>query len=263
MARPREFDEETVVRAARERFWDAGYAATSMTDLSEATGLGKTSLYGAFGDKHALFMRIFDEYSTGAVQSAGRAREGADAGAFERIRAYLLANARGSAGNPRGCLLARGTRRAGGRRRGRRRARPARLRGARAPSSRAPSRPPSARGTSTRRPTPRALGDLILAVHRGTEALGRGGAERARAARRWSRPRSPVSPGNNTGPRVVRISVRLVRAKGSALVRTQRDLAAKLPTDLETARPEPAIAPVPRNTRTRWPRWIPASPPGC
>src|SRR3954454_23669908 len=109
MARPREFDEEQVVRAARDRFWEAGYAATSMTDLSEATGLGKTSLYGAFGDKHALFMRIFDEYSTGAVESAEADLDGSDEGAFERIRAYLLANASGSAGNPRGCLLSRGT----------------------------------------------------------------------------------------------------------------------------------------------------------
>src|ERR1700754_3319014 len=109
MARPREFDEEQVVRAARDRFWDAGYAATSMTDLAEATGLGKTSLYGAFGDKHALFMRIFDEYSTGAVQDARTALDGPDDGAFERLRAYLLDNAGGSAGNPRGCLLARGT----------------------------------------------------------------------------------------------------------------------------------------------------------
>src|SRR3954447_9271727 len=109
MARPREFDEEAVVRAARERFWDAGYAATSMTDLSEATGLGKTSLYGAFGDKHALFMRVFDEYSTGAVEAAHCALDGPDETAFERIRGYLLDNAHGSAGNPRGCLLARGT----------------------------------------------------------------------------------------------------------------------------------------------------------
>src|SRR3954452_10637487 len=109
MARPREFDEDQVVRAARDRFWNAGYAATSMTDLAQATGLGKTSLYGAFGDKHALFMRIFDEYSTGAVEAAHAALDGPDDTASERIRAYLLDNAHGSAGNPRGCLLARGT----------------------------------------------------------------------------------------------------------------------------------------------------------
>src|SRR3954465_11466160 len=103
MARPREFDEKTVVRAARDRFWNAGYAATSMSDLSAATGVGKTSLYGAFGDKHALYLRIFDEYSTRAVQDAReRVADGPDEEALARIRAYLLDNARGSAGNPRG-----------------------------------------------------------------------------------------------------------------------------------------------------------------
>ena len=177
MARPREFDEETVVRAARERFWDAGYAATSMTDLSEATGLGKTSLYGAFGDKHALFMRVFDEYSTGAVDAArGRGRRGPDAGAFERIRAYLLANAHGSAGNPRGCLLARGTSELAGvdedvAERARRAYTELSEVFARAveAAQRAGDIDPAADA--------RALADLILAVHRGTEALGRGGAQ--------------------------------------------------------------------------------------
>jgi TetR/AcrR family transcriptional regulator, transcriptional repressor for nem operon len=176
MARPREFDEEAVVHAARERFWDAGYAATSMTDLSEATGLGKTSLYGAFGDKHALFMRIFDEYSTGAVKSAEADLDGPDAGAFERIGAYLLANASGSAGNPRGCLLSRGTSElAGADPEVADRAKRA-YEGLSAVFARAVEAAQRA-GDIDPSADPRAVGDLILAVHRGTEALGRGGAE--------------------------------------------------------------------------------------
>jgi TetR/AcrR family transcriptional repressor of nem operon len=176
MARPREFDEETVVRAARERFWNAGYAATSMTDLAEATGLGKTSLYGAFGDKHALFMRIFDEYSTGAVESAEALLGGPDETALDRIRDYLLANARASAGNPRGCLLARGTSELGGvdpevAERARRA-----YEGLSAVLTRTAEAAQRA-GDLDPKADPRALGDLILAVHRGTEALGRGGAQ--------------------------------------------------------------------------------------
>ena len=50
MARPRTFDEQEVVAAARDEFWERGYAATSVDDLTAATGLGKGSLYGAFGD---------------------------------------------------------------------------------------------------------------------------------------------------------------------------------------------------------------------
>jgi TetR/AcrR family transcriptional repressor of nem operon len=176
MARPREFDEDTVVQAARERFWDAGYAATSMSDLSAATGLGKTSLYGAFGDKHALYLRIFDDYSTGAVQDAReRVAEGPDEEAFARIRAYLLDNARGSAGNPRGCLLARGTSElAGVDEQVAARARRAydELGGVFARAVEAAQRADDI----DPRADPHAVGDLILAVHRGTEALGRGGA---------------------------------------------------------------------------------------
>ena len=69
MARPRKFDEGAVVGAAREQFWDGGYAATSVDDLTAATGLGKGSLYGAFGDKHALFLRALDDY---CVDATGR-----------------------------------------------------------------------------------------------------------------------------------------------------------------------------------------------
>jgi TetR/AcrR family transcriptional regulator, transcriptional repressor for nem operon len=177
MARPREFDEETVVRAARDRFWNAGYAATSMSDLSAATGLGKTSLYGAFGDKHALYLRIFDEYSTGAARSAReQVAEGPDAGAFERIRAYLLNNARGSAGNPRGCLLARGTAELAGTDE-EVAARAKRAYGDLSAALTTAVEAAQRAGDIDAAADPRALGDLILAVHRGTEALGRGGAE--------------------------------------------------------------------------------------
>ncbi|MEY2589100.1 MAG: TetR/AcrR family transcriptional regulator, transcriptional repressor for nem operon, partial [Acidimicrobiaceae bacterium] len=44
MARPREFDEKKVLRAAREQFWSVGYAGTTMDAIAAATGLGKGSL---------------------------------------------------------------------------------------------------------------------------------------------------------------------------------------------------------------------------
>ena len=69
MARPRKFDEQAVLTAVRDMFWRGGYAATSVQDLTDATGLGTQSLYGAFGSKHDLFVRILDDY--GARQSAG------------------------------------------------------------------------------------------------------------------------------------------------------------------------------------------------
>ncbi len=62
MARPREFDMDQALDAALSTFWTQGYEATSMTDLMEATGLHKGSLYKAFDDKHDLFMKSLNRY---------------------------------------------------------------------------------------------------------------------------------------------------------------------------------------------------------
>ncbi|HTI00549.1 MAG TPA: TetR/AcrR family transcriptional regulator [Acidisoma sp.] len=62
MARPREFDEEAVLDAAMQRFWDGGYEATSVKDLTAETGLTAASLYNAFGDKRAIYRTALDRY---------------------------------------------------------------------------------------------------------------------------------------------------------------------------------------------------------
>lgn len=64
MARPREFDENEVLDRALAIFWSRGFDGTSVEDLVEATGLGRASLYGAFGDKEQLFTRVVDHYLT-------------------------------------------------------------------------------------------------------------------------------------------------------------------------------------------------------
>ncbi|MEW2570632.1 TetR/AcrR family transcriptional regulator [Streptomyces sp. NPDC047070] len=63
MARPRAFDEKQVLDAVQEQFWNAGYAATSLQDLMRVSGLGKGSLYAAFGDKRQLFLRVLHSYT--------------------------------------------------------------------------------------------------------------------------------------------------------------------------------------------------------
>ncbi|MFD4790530.1 TetR/AcrR family transcriptional regulator [Streptomyces sp. NPDC058459] len=110
MARPRKFDEEQVLEAARQRFWSGGYAATRMDDIAEATGLGKGSLYGAFGGKQELFHRVFDDYCTSVVDAMSRDLDGDDAHAFARLSAYVHAVAAATASDlaHRGCLLAKG-----------------------------------------------------------------------------------------------------------------------------------------------------------
>jgi TetR/AcrR family transcriptional regulator, transcriptional repressor for nem operon len=61
--RPRAFDEEQVVAQARDLFWARGYRATSIQDLVDALALQRGSLYGAFGDKHALYLKAVALYA--------------------------------------------------------------------------------------------------------------------------------------------------------------------------------------------------------
>ena len=60
--RPRTFDRDGVLEALVELFWEKGYEATSMTDIVEATGLNKSSLYNSFGSKDVLFEQALRRY---------------------------------------------------------------------------------------------------------------------------------------------------------------------------------------------------------
>ena len=62
MARPVEFDRETVLDAALLAFWKSGYAACSLQMLVDATGLSRQSIYNTFGDKDGLFLAALDHY---------------------------------------------------------------------------------------------------------------------------------------------------------------------------------------------------------
>lgn len=65
MGRPPEFDEAEALERATRVFWQAGYEATSLDDLVEATGVGRQSLYNRFGDKRGLFLRCLRRYADG------------------------------------------------------------------------------------------------------------------------------------------------------------------------------------------------------
>lgn len=60
--RPRSFDVEQVLGHAMRVFWAKGFEGAGIAELEQATGLGRQSLYGAFGDKRALFLRVVDFY---------------------------------------------------------------------------------------------------------------------------------------------------------------------------------------------------------
>lgn len=110
MARPRAFDEEQVLHAVREQFWTAGYAATSLEDLLRVSGLGKGSLYAAFGDKHQLFVRALRSY-TETVHAQLRSALAEAPRAIDALRMLLEApiDEPTDAGTRRGCLMANST----------------------------------------------------------------------------------------------------------------------------------------------------------
>jgi AcrR family transcriptional regulator len=71
--RPREFDVEEALAAALRVFWEKGYEGASLTDLTEAMGITRPSLYAAFGNKEALFKRALDLYETEKLAYVRRA----------------------------------------------------------------------------------------------------------------------------------------------------------------------------------------------
>lgn len=70
IARPREFDNDKVLDALRDVFWQHGYDGTSYADIMAATGLQKGSLYAAFGDKRALYEIALARYDDAQVSQA-------------------------------------------------------------------------------------------------------------------------------------------------------------------------------------------------
>jgi AcrR family transcriptional regulator len=104
MARPREFDEQSVLRAAQDVFRRQGYGGATVSDLTEATGLGKSSLYGAYTSKHGLYLAALDDYRDRSVEALRRDLEG-DRAAIVNLRSILLEVARASTGALPSCLL--------------------------------------------------------------------------------------------------------------------------------------------------------------
>jgi TetR/AcrR family transcriptional regulator, transcriptional repressor for nem operon len=73
MVGARQFDEDALLEAALKAFWHNGFAATSMIDVAEATGVQRGSLYNAYGDKEQLFLLAYDRYSNRFLDSVREA----------------------------------------------------------------------------------------------------------------------------------------------------------------------------------------------
>jgi AcrR family transcriptional regulator len=107
MARPRAFQEGEVLRAVRDRFWRDGYEATSIADLATATGLRVQSLYGAFGNKHDLFIRVLSDYCERQLTGLERSIAAAPSPWEAVVQIALYEDHGRLALRSTGCLLAR------------------------------------------------------------------------------------------------------------------------------------------------------------
>lgn len=112
--RPREFDPDEALQNALRVFWQKGYEGTSLTDLTDAMGINRPSLYAAFGNKEQLFRKALDLYSAGHGSFTCRALEMPTA--REVVEAFLFgtADAVTCPENPHGCLAVHGALACGG-----------------------------------------------------------------------------------------------------------------------------------------------------
>lgn len=106
MARPRTFDAEAVLDASIECFWRHGLQATSIRDLSNATGLNPPSLYNAFNDKRGLFVEALARYAQRSMQARIESLEAMES-PLGAIRAFFDGLISRSLADPdrRGCLI--------------------------------------------------------------------------------------------------------------------------------------------------------------
>jgi AcrR family transcriptional regulator len=107
--RPRGFDREAALETATRLFWRKGYAATSVSDLTEAMAIGSPSLYAAFGSKEGLYAEALRHYGEryevlvwGHFRAATTAREAVAALLMDSAAALT-----GSCGqnDPLGCMV--------------------------------------------------------------------------------------------------------------------------------------------------------------
>ncbi len=106
MVRPREFNEDEVLNRALDVFWEKGFEAASLGDLTSAMGISKSSFYETFGSKHDLLLSAMGRYKAttlamaiGILESDTPARE-----AITKVFDYVIRTIFED-GDRRGCFL--------------------------------------------------------------------------------------------------------------------------------------------------------------
>ncbi|ROM61933.1 TetR family transcriptional regulator [Pseudomonas brassicacearum] len=105
--RPRAYDPQTAVQQALGVFWNTGYSAASLDSIASAAGMNRPSLYAAFGNKHALYIKALEHYWASAHAAMQAALSDSSLTLEQALRAFYegqLAIYFSGAGQPRGCF---------------------------------------------------------------------------------------------------------------------------------------------------------------
>jgi len=105
--RPRAYDPGLALQRVQETFWAQGYSRTSLDDLAAASGMNRPSLYAAFGDKQALYLKALEDYVERALHAMRELLSYSEPLAAALMRVYdgALSLYYPADGPPRGCFI--------------------------------------------------------------------------------------------------------------------------------------------------------------
>ena len=106
MARHKEFDRRQALSSAVKVFWEKGFDATNLSDLTKAMGISRSSLYETFKDKESLFEESIDYYFQNVARHRLEALIGSDSvkEGFKKLFNVVLETSL-SPENPGGCFI--------------------------------------------------------------------------------------------------------------------------------------------------------------
>ncbi|MGH8387879.1 MAG: TetR/AcrR family transcriptional regulator [Pseudomonas sp.] len=105
--RPRAYDPQTALQQALGVFWNTGYSGASLDSIATAAGMNRPSLYAAFGDKHALYIKALEQYWEFAATAMQAALTNSELPLREALMQFYegqLSIYFSGDGQPRGCF---------------------------------------------------------------------------------------------------------------------------------------------------------------
>jgi len=104
----RQFDKDEALNSAMKVFWRKGYASSSLTDLTQSMGINKPSMYSAFGNKEALFIKATQLYINTIIEPTGELLSLKELPLKARLRNYMMSalDLQCDPDNMNGCYLA-------------------------------------------------------------------------------------------------------------------------------------------------------------